>query len=168
MDAALIELGSGFRFRVGRDRCPRHNHIGRRQCLAFGSFDIISRSLVERRDDAAAERRNFGEGVNLTAVVRRGDGLTDSDRQIGRRELPRGDLLRRVQLAVELGKRDAPLFGARASAQRRVERCRVTLILDADCRVGPWPDGVGARSEDGGGQNDSESAQSAIHTANLH
>src|SRR5256714_9516624 len=102
MNAALIELRSGARFRIGRKRRSGHHHIGRSQSLAFGSFHIISGSLVEGRDDTTAERRDFSEGVHFTAVILRGNGLADSDRQISRHELPRGDAVWRAHIGIEL------------------------------------------------------------------
>jgi len=136
MDAALIVVYSGGRLYVAGLRRPRGEHVRRRQLLTLGRLDGVARRLVESGDYPAAELRDFGEGVNLTTVVNLGQSLPDLYRQIGWHESPRSDLLRRAELAVELreGRRARPAAGS--DAQRRVEGCRVTVVLNADVGAG--------------------------------
>src|SRR5213075_2309912 len=101
MNAALIMLDTHRTRLAGRKCGTWGDQIIARERRAFRRLDWRSRRCVECRHNAAAEIRDFGERVILTAGVEGRDRASKCHRERSRRKSPRRDALVRGELSVE-------------------------------------------------------------------
>lgn len=144
MDAALIKLGTSLRRRVRGKLSAGGNLISGTQLRALRCLGRITRGLVQRRNNTATELRDFGESVNLTAIVRGGDFLAYGNSQLRWEELPCCHHVRCVELVIERGKGRVTCSRARSRAERGIERGRIAIIEHGDVRVSRHSSGIAA------------------------